>query len=41
MRNQKNFKLMERHCGGLKESSQMVDGYLKKSGHPVNKIFKH
>jgi hypothetical protein len=38
---QKIFEIKGRHHGGLKEARQMVGQYLKKSGHPLNKVIKH
>ncbi|MEH7248938.1 hypothetical protein V7114_19385 [Neobacillus niacini] len=35
------FEVIGRHNGGLKEARQTIGEYLKKSGYPLNKAFKH
>jgi hypothetical protein len=37
----KIFEIKGRHHGGLKEARQMIGEYLKKSGDPLDKVFKH
>lgn len=40
-KSQKILEINGRHHGGLKEARQMIGEYLKKSEHPLGKVFKH
>jgi hypothetical protein len=40
-KSQKILEVAEKHNGGLKEARHTIGKYLRESGYPLNKVFKH